>query len=62
MSEHSGVLGFLLEANEIQQELGVSPDRAYQIQRERSAERLREYEAEKAAAETNVIQFLPRGH
>lgn len=53
-----GLLDFIGEAGEIQQELGVSAEEAFQIQRERSAERLREYEAiEQAAAESNVIPF-----
>jgi hypothetical protein len=60
MSEqHAGLLGFLSEANEIQQELGVSVEEAFRIQRERSDERMKEYEALKA---DNVIQFKPRGH
>ena len=59
MSQHLGILGFLSEANEIQQELGVSAKEAFQIQRERAAERLREYEL--SQVESNVIQFRPRG-
>jgi len=58
MSQHLGILGFLSEANEIQQELGVSSKEAFQIQRERAAERLREYEL--SHVESNVIQFRPR--
>jgi hypothetical protein len=58
MSQHLGILGFLSEANEIQQELGVSAKEAFQIQRERAAERLREYEL--SQVESNVIQFRPR--
>jgi hypothetical protein len=54
-----GLLGLIMEANEIQQELGVSPARAFAIQRERWAERLEEDERE--AAERNVVQFRPRG-
>jgi len=56
-----GLLAFITEANDIKKELGVSDEEAFEIQRERADERLREYEAEKAAAETNVIQFRPRG-
>lgn len=55
-----GLLGFLSEANEIKEELGVSFDEALRIQGERVDERLREHEASKANA--NVIQFRPRGH
>lgn len=61
MTEHGGLLGFLSEANEIKEELGVSADEAFAIQRERAAERLRAYELEQAPAETNVIQFRARG-
>jgi hypothetical protein len=57
---HPGLLGFLSEALEIQQELGVSPEEARAIQSERAAERWREYEASKV--ESNVIQFRPRRH
>ena len=56
MSEHGGLLGALSEAVEIQQTEGVSADEAFAIQRQRAAERLKEYELEKAeAAETNII-------
>jgi len=61
MSQHAGILGFLTEANEIMQELGVSSEEAFAIQRERAADRLREYELERAAPPSNVIQFRPRG-
>lgn len=50
MSEHGGLLGFLSEANEIRQEMGVSADEAFEIQRERAAERWREYERQQAEA------------
>jgi hypothetical protein len=61
MSEpHPGMLGFLSEAQDIRVELGVSAEEAFRIQRERAAERLKEYEAE-AEPESNVIQFRPRG-
>ena len=59
MSQHLGILGFLSEAYEIQQELGVSAKEAFLIQRERAAERLREYEL--SQVESNVIQFRLRG-
>ena len=54
MSEHGGLLGFLSEANEIKEELGVSVDEAFRIQREREEQRSQEREA---AAESNVIPF-----
>jgi hypothetical protein len=57
MSEHHGLLGFLSEAVEIKEQLGVSVDEAFAIQRERAAERLREYELAQAMAESNVIPF-----
>jgi hypothetical protein len=56
MSEHLGLLGFITEANEIREELGVSVDEAFRIQRERSDARLAALEPEP----TNVIQFRPR--
>jgi hypothetical protein len=58
MSEHPGLLGFLSEANEIKEELGVSADEAFAIQRERSDGRLQELLALKeAVAQSNVIPF-----
>jgi hypothetical protein len=59
MSEpHPGLLGFLTEATEIKDELGIPFEAALEIQRERADGRLREYEAlEQAAAESNVIPF-----
>jgi len=56
MSErYGGILGFLAEACDIQAELGVSATEAHAIQRQRAAERMREYEL--ATAESNVIPF-----
>jgi hypothetical protein len=53
---HGGLLGALSEALEIQQTEGVSPDEAFAIQRERAAERLKEYELERGEVpETNVV-------
>lgn len=58
MSQHGGLLGFISEANEIKETLGVSVDEAFEIQRQRADERHREYiAAEQAAAESNVIPF-----
>lgn len=58
MTVHGGLLSFILEANEIKEELGVSADEAFAIQRERETARLMEYVAiEQAAAESNVIPF-----
>jgi hypothetical protein len=59
MSEHRGLLGAITEALELQQQLGCSPDEAFAIQRQRAAERLKEYELENAP--TNIVQFRPRG-
>jgi hypothetical protein len=61
MSEHPGLLGYISEASEIRQELGVSIDEAFAIQRDRAAERLREYVAQQPETQSNVIQFRPRG-
>jgi hypothetical protein len=58
MSEHHGLLGPLLEAQDIKDELDVPFDDAMRIQRERAQERLRELEASKPS---NVIPFRPRG-
>ncbi|WP_407153921.1 hypothetical protein [Bradyrhizobium sp. STM 3557] len=55
---HGGILGALTEANEIQQELGCSFDEAFEVQRKRAAERIREAELE--AAESNVIPLRRR--
>jgi len=58
MSVHAGILGFVSEANAIKEELGVSTDEAFAIQREREIARLMEHVAiEQAAAESNVIPF-----
>jgi hypothetical protein len=40
VSEHLGLLGFLLEANDIKEEMGVTVDEAFEIQRGRAAQRL----------------------
>ncbi|MGZ3689411.1 MAG: hypothetical protein ACXVBW_14005 [Bdellovibrionota bacterium] len=58
--KHLGQLSFLTEADEIRRELACSAEQAYEIQRQRAAERMREAELE--AAESNVIQFRPRLH
>lgn len=49
----AGLLGAISEANEIQQELGVSVEEAFAIQRQRAQERMQEYE--RSIAESNVI-------
>jgi hypothetical protein len=49
MTKHFGLLGFLSEAVEIREELGVSVDEAFRIQRERAAER--------QESKSNVIPF-----
>jgi hypothetical protein len=54
MTKHMGLLGFISEANEIKDELGVSVDEAFRIQRGRAEQRRQELEA---AAESNVIPF-----
>lgn len=54
MSEHPGLLGFLAEAVDIQQELGCSAEESHAIQRQRAAERKAIMDAE---AESNVIPF-----
>jgi hypothetical protein len=56
--KNMGLLGFITEASEIKEELGVSIDEAFAIQRERAAERLEALKAaEQAEAESNVIPF-----
>jgi hypothetical protein len=58
MSRYSGLLGGIVEACDIKQELGISTDEAFAIQQERSGERLRELrEQEYAARESNIIPF-----
>ncbi|WP_369723653.1 hypothetical protein AB8Z38_06725 [Bradyrhizobium sp. LLZ17] len=61
MSEHFGLLAYIAEAAEIQQQLGCSSDEAFEIQRhlaaEREAEREKAEQYEQAAAESNVIPF-----
>lgn len=53
MTEHSGLLGFLSEALELQQQFGGSFDEALAKQRELAAERIKEAERE---AMSNVIE------
>ena len=60
MSEHPGLLGFISEAVEIGNELGVSADEAFRIQRKRNAERLLTIRQFAEPAPTNVIQFRSR--
>lgn len=61
MSEHFGLLGFIAEAAELQQQLGCSAEEAFEVQRQLAAERERErllaLQYEEAAAESNVIPF-----
>lgn len=55
---YPGLLGFISEANAIKEEMGVSADEAFAIQRERAEVRELERQAiEQAAAESNVIPF-----
>jgi hypothetical protein len=61
-AKYAGLLGCIAEASDIKNELGVSIEEAWAIQRERADARYQEYLAEKQAiAESNVIQFRPRG-
>jgi hypothetical protein len=50
-----GILDWIVEASEIRRELGCSADEAFALQRERAAERLREYEAQHAEEASNVV-------
>jgi hypothetical protein len=50
-----GLLDWIVEASEIRQELGVSDEEAFAIQRERAAVRLKEYEAQHAEEASNVV-------
>jgi Flp pilus assembly protein TadB len=54
MREYAGLLDFLSEALELQQQYGGSFEEALAKQRELAAERLKE--AEREAAMTNVIE------
>jgi Flp pilus assembly protein TadB len=54
MTEHGGLLGYLTEALEIQQQYGGSFEEALAKQRELAAERRKE--AEREAAMANVIE------
>lgn len=55
---YPGLLGFITEASAIKEELGVSVDEAFAIQRERADARLAAaLEIEQAAAQSNVIPF-----
>jgi hypothetical protein len=61
MTQHVGLLAYLAEAAELQQQLGCSAEEAFEIQRHLVAERERERETaqqyEAAIAESNVIPF-----
>jgi hypothetical protein len=58
MSKYGGLLGGIVEACDIKQELGVSTDEAFDIQQERSGKRLGELKAQgDAARESNIIPF-----
>jgi 3-hydroxyisobutyrate dehydrogenase-like beta-hydroxyacid dehydrogenase len=61
MSEHFGLLAYIAEAAELQQQLGCSADEAFEIQRqlaaEREADREKAEQIVQAAAESNVIPF-----
>ena len=58
---YSGITGGLIEAGDISRELGISYGEAMVIQQERAASREQEYRDAIADAESNVIQFRPRG-
>jgi hypothetical protein len=58
--EYVGLLGGIAEASDISAELGVSFEEASRIQRERSAERLREYKARKAEEPTVIFFQHPK--
>jgi len=61
MTQYGGILGHLAEACDIQRELGVSSEEAWEIQRKRADERLREHRRQQAeAGQSNVIPFRPR--
>jgi len=61
MTQHVGLLAYIAEAAELQQQLGCSAEEAFEIQRQLAAEREREREkaeqVEQAIAESNVIPF-----
>jgi hypothetical protein len=52
---YSGITGALFEASDIARDEGVSVDTAFEIQRERAAQREQEYRDAIADAESNVI-------
>jgi hypothetical protein len=54
------LFGFIYEANELRERLGCSIEESFRLQREAADKRMEAYEAEQAAAESNVIQFRPR--
>jgi hypothetical protein len=54
------LFAWIHEANEIKERLGVSAEDAFRLQGEALDARLAAYEAERLAAESNVIQFRPR--
>jgi hypothetical protein len=60
-SRYSGLTGGLLEASDIADEQRITYAEALAIQRERAAHREQEYRDAIAEAESNVIQFRPRG-
>jgi hypothetical protein len=60
-SRYSGLTGHLLETSDIMAEKSVTYAEALTIQQERAAHREQEYRDAIAEAESNVIQFRPRG-
>jgi hypothetical protein len=58
---YSGITGGILETSDISRELGISYGDAMAIQEERAERRAQEYRDAIADAESNVIQFRPRG-
>ncbi|MET3156217.1 hypothetical protein [Bradyrhizobium diazoefficiens] len=57
MSHHGGLLAYLAEAAELQQQLGCSAEEAFEIQRQLATEREMVRQYEEAIAESNVIPF-----
>jgi len=56
MSPYPGLFGHFHEASDIKERLGCSAEEAWRLQRVAADERTAAYEAEQAAAESNVIQ------
>jgi hypothetical protein len=59
--KYEGMLGYVTEASDIARDEGVSAEAAFEIQRQRAAQREQEYRDAIAEIESNVIPFRPRG-